>query len=193
MGDVRPVPGGGEAASLLGTSPEQRNRSMPSGVRLGDGSGGLRFPLLWETSGLCGVLWVMSGVWYVVCGDCVECDVSCVMSGVWYVVLRCMVCCDVWGVVCGVWCVMCGARGVVCGVLGVRAGGCFFQNENPISRSIGKKQKNKQTKTPLTVIFREFKKYKLNNNNTAPRMGASGFEPRPPQHIFMQRARAFQH
>ena len=32
-GDVWPVPGGGEAASLLGTSPEQQNRSIPSGIR----------------------------------------------------------------------------------------------------------------------------------------------------------------
>ena len=52
MGDVRRVPGGGEAASLLGTSPEQRKRSMPSGLREPDGSGWLRFPPLWETSGL---------------------------------------------------------------------------------------------------------------------------------------------
>ena len=41
-----------EAKILLGTSPEQRNRSIPSGLRLGDGSGWLRFPPLWETSGL---------------------------------------------------------------------------------------------------------------------------------------------
>ena len=52
MGDVWPVPGGCEAASLLGTSPEQRKRSMPSSIRAGDGSGWLRFPPLWETSGL---------------------------------------------------------------------------------------------------------------------------------------------
>ena len=52
MGDVWPVPGGGGAASLLGTSPEQRKRSMPSSTRGGDASGWLRFPLLWETSGL---------------------------------------------------------------------------------------------------------------------------------------------
>ena len=51
MADVWPVPGGGGAASLLGTSPEQRKRSIPSGVRLVDGSAGLRFPPLWETSG----------------------------------------------------------------------------------------------------------------------------------------------
>ena len=51
MGDVRPVPGGGGAASLLGTSPEQRKRSMPSVSRGTDGSGGLKFPPLWETSG----------------------------------------------------------------------------------------------------------------------------------------------
>ena len=30
---IWPVPGGGEAASLFGASPEQRKRSMPSGVR----------------------------------------------------------------------------------------------------------------------------------------------------------------
>ena len=52
MGDVWPVPGSGEAASLLGTSPEQRKRSMPSSTRAGDGSGWLRFPPLWETSGM---------------------------------------------------------------------------------------------------------------------------------------------
>ena len=52
MGDVWPVPGGGVAASLLGKTPEQRKRSIPSGVLLTDGSGCLRFPPLWETSGL---------------------------------------------------------------------------------------------------------------------------------------------
>ena len=52
FGDVRPLPGGGEAASLLGTSPEQRKRSMPSGIREVEASGCLRFPLLWDTSGL---------------------------------------------------------------------------------------------------------------------------------------------
>ena len=52
MGDVRPVPGGGGAAALLGTSPEQRKRSMPSGVRGREASAGLRFPSLWETSDL---------------------------------------------------------------------------------------------------------------------------------------------
>ena len=52
MGDVWPVPGRGEAASLLGTSPEQRKRSMPSSIREGEASGWLRFPPLWETSGL---------------------------------------------------------------------------------------------------------------------------------------------
>ena len=51
MGDVRPVPGGGEAASLLGTSPEQRKRGIPSGSREVEASGWLRFPSLWETSG----------------------------------------------------------------------------------------------------------------------------------------------
>ena len=50
MGDVWPVPGSDEAASLLGTSPEQRKRSMPSGIRGGEASGWLRFPPLWETS-----------------------------------------------------------------------------------------------------------------------------------------------
>ena len=52
MGDVRPVPGRGEAASLLGTSPEQRKRSRLSGLREREHSGWLRFPPLWETSGL---------------------------------------------------------------------------------------------------------------------------------------------
>ena len=52
MGDVWPVPGGGGAASLLGTSPEQRKRSMPSSTREAEASGWLRFPPLWETSGL---------------------------------------------------------------------------------------------------------------------------------------------
>ena len=52
MGDVWPVPGGGEAASLLGTSPEQRKRSIPSSIRCPEASGWLRFPPLWETSGL---------------------------------------------------------------------------------------------------------------------------------------------
>ena len=46
-----------EAASLLGTSPEQRNRSIPSGTRGAEASGWLRIPPLWETS-----------VWYVMCG-----------------------------------------------------------------------------------------------------------------------------
>ena len=52
MGDVRPVPGGGEAASLLGTSPEQRKRSIPSSIRGIEASGWLRFPPLWETPDL---------------------------------------------------------------------------------------------------------------------------------------------
>ena len=51
MGDVWPVPGRGEAASLLGTSPEQRKRSMPSSIRGHEASGCLRVPPLWETSG----------------------------------------------------------------------------------------------------------------------------------------------
>ena len=80
MGDVRPVPGGGEAASPLGTSPEQRKRSIPSGLRVGEASGWLRFPPLWETSVWC----VMCGVWCVVCG------VWCVVRAVWCVV--CGVC-----------------------------------------------------------------------------------------------------
>ena len=41
-----------EAKTLLGTSPEQRKRSIPSSTRGPDGSGWLRFPPLWETSGL---------------------------------------------------------------------------------------------------------------------------------------------
>ena len=52
MGDVRPVSGGGGAASLLGRSPEQRKRSIASGRRPAEASRGLRFPPLWETSGL---------------------------------------------------------------------------------------------------------------------------------------------
>ena len=50
MGDVWPVPGGGGAASLLGTSPEQRNRSIPSESREAEASGCLKFLPLWETS-----------------------------------------------------------------------------------------------------------------------------------------------
>ena len=80
MGDVRAVPGGGEAASLLGTSPEQRNRSIPSGSRGDDGSGWLRFPPLWETSGrslaAVGLFFSLGDVWCVVFGVwCVVCDV----------------------------------------------------------------------------------------------------------------------
>ena len=41
-----------EPKTLLGTSPEQRNRSMPSSVRGIEASAGLRFPPLWETSGV---------------------------------------------------------------------------------------------------------------------------------------------
>ena len=52
MGDVWPVPDGGEAASLLGTSPEQRNRSIPSGSR-GTEAAGLGFPPYGRR--LCGV------------------------------------------------------------------------------------------------------------------------------------------
>ena len=40
-----------EAQTLLGTPPEQRNRSIPSGTRAAEASGCLRFPPLWETSG----------------------------------------------------------------------------------------------------------------------------------------------
>ena len=36
---------------LLGTSPQLRNRSIPSGFRLSEASGCLSFPPLWETSG----------------------------------------------------------------------------------------------------------------------------------------------
>ena len=118
MGDVRPVPGGGGAASLLGRSPEQRNRSIPSGTRERDGSGWLRFPPLWETA-----------VWYVVCGVwCVMCVVLCGVQSCCIVVCR------------GVWCV------VVCDVVCVfllslcSRRRCAIQNENPISRSIGKKR-----------------------------------------------------
>ena len=41
-----------EAKTLLGTSPEQRKRSIPSSIRGPEDSAGLRFPPLWETSGL---------------------------------------------------------------------------------------------------------------------------------------------
>ena len=118
MGDVWPVPGGGEAASLLGTSPEQRKRSIASGPRGPEASGCLRFPPLWETS-----VWrVMCGVWCVACG--VVCDVWCVVCGVCCVV----VCCVMW---CVVFC--------VCVPVPARRR-CAIQNENPISRSIGKKE-----------------------------------------------------
>ena len=74
FGDVWPVPGGGGAACLLVTSPEQRNRSIPSGTRLDKASGWLRFPPLWETSGLslvavcdvCSVCRVVLCLWDVV-------------------------------------------------------------------------------------------------------------------------------
>ena len=39
-----------EAKTLLGTPPEQRHRSIPSGIRADQASGWLRFPPLWETS-----------------------------------------------------------------------------------------------------------------------------------------------
>ena len=77
LGNVWPVPGGGEAASLLGTSPEQRKRSIPWGSREPEASGWLRFPSLWETSVWC----VMCGMW------CVMCVVLCC------VVLCCVVLC----------------------------------------------------------------------------------------------------
>ena len=90
MGDVWPVPGGGEAASLLGTSPEQRKRSMPSSIRLRDGSGWLRFPPLWETSGLS---LVAVGLHLVVCDEwCMMCVVLCPVV-LCCVVLRCVVLC----------------------------------------------------------------------------------------------------
>ena len=79
MGDVWPVRDGGGAASLLGTSPEQRNRSIPSGLLEREASAGLRFPPLWETS----VWYVMRDVWCVVlccvvlCVVCVVCDILC--------------------------------------------------------------------------------------------------------------------
>ena len=76
----------------MGTSPEQRKRSMPSSTREHEASGCLRFPPLWETS-----------VW------CVMCGVSCVF---------CVLCCVVF-VGCGVMCVLCCVEVccVVCGVL----------------------------------------------------------------------------
>ena len=137
MGDVWPVPGGGGAASLLGRSPEQRNRSIPSGTRERDGSGWLRFPPLWETSGL-SLAVVGCGVMCVLC--CVEvsglslmavCDVGCVVVEV---------CCVVCGVVCGVLCVFCSS------VPSRRR--CAIQNENPISRSIGKNIFHNKHKRP---------------------------------------------
>ena len=51
-----------EAKTLLGTAPEQRKRSMPSGIREPDGSGWLRFPPLWETAVWCVLGGVMRGV-----------------------------------------------------------------------------------------------------------------------------------
>ena len=75
MGDVWPVPGGGEAASLLGTSPEQRKRSMTWNARGPEASAGLRFPSLWETSG---VSLVAVGLRLVVCDEwCLMCVVLC--------------------------------------------------------------------------------------------------------------------
>ena len=75
MGDVWPVPGSGEAASLLGTSPEQRKWSIPSGRREDEASGWLRFPPLWETSGLS---LVAVGLHLVVCDEwCMMCVVLC--------------------------------------------------------------------------------------------------------------------
>ena len=52
MGDVWPVPGGGEAASLLGTSPEQPKRSIRSGPREDEDLRRPEISSLWETSGL---------------------------------------------------------------------------------------------------------------------------------------------
>ena len=84
MGDARPLPGGCEAVSLLGTSPEQRKRSIPSGPRVPEASAGLSFPPLWETSGLSLVCDVCCDVLYCVvlyrvlcCVVCVVCDVLC--------------------------------------------------------------------------------------------------------------------
>ena len=66
-----------EAASLLGTPPEQRKRSIPSSIRVGEASGWLRvFPPMGDV--------------------CVVCDVWCAMC----VVVWCVVC----DVVCGVLC-----------------------------------------------------------------------------------------
>ena len=80
-----------EAKTLLGTSPEQRNRSIPSGLRFGEASGWLRFPPLWETSGLS-----LVAVGSPPMGDvCVVCDV-------WCGVLCCVLlwCVEVYGVLC---------------------------------------------------------------------------------------------
>jgi len=63
MGDVRPVPGGCEAASLLGTSPEQRKRSMPSGTREVEASGWLTVsPPMGDVCVVCDVCGVWCGV-----------------------------------------------------------------------------------------------------------------------------------
>ena len=122
MGDVWPVPGGGGAASLLGTSPEQRKRSIPSGVRVAEASAGLSFPPLWETSVWC----VMCGVW------CVMCVVWCVMC----VVLCCVVLCCCGESCCVVLCCVEVYGVVLCGFCSRRR--CSIQNEDPISESIGK-------------------------------------------------------
>ena len=86
MGDVWPVPSGCEAASVLGTSPEQRNRSIPSGLRAPEASGCLSFPPYGRR--LCGV------------------SLCCVVSSC--VVLSPVVlwCVEVYGVLwCVMWCV----------------------------------------------------------------------------------------
>ena len=107
-----------EAKTLLGTSPEQRNRSIPSGIRAPEASGCLRFPPLWETS-----VWrVMRDVWCVMCDDV------------------CWVVCDVCGVVlcgCAVWlcCVVCGV--LWCSVPSVRTGGVLFKTRAQYQRVLG--------------------------------------------------------
>ena len=157
MGDVWPVPGGGGAASLLGTSPKQRKRSMTSVFRPVQASAGLRFPPLWETSGLSLAAVRLRLSW----GRLRSSENAAYRrgfaepkppwalgvpplwetSGLCLVAVRLRLSVRAGGVMCGVlccvvlWCCVelcC----VVCGVFCVPARRrCAIQNENPISRS----------------------------------------------------------